>query len=72
MDLVVGTVQGDPGVPMKVSLTMMLPLEGVGKKEFNSVRYADGFCSWDVALIVMVMAVGWPNVESLCAVISPG
>ena len=40
-------------------------------KEFNSVRDTDGFCCRDVALIVTVMVVTWPNVEFLCAVISP-
>ena len=41
-------------------------------KEFNSVRDADGFCSWDVALIVTVIMIGWSNVESLGSVVSPG
>ena len=42
------------------------------KKELKSVRDADGFCSWNVALIVMVMMIGWSNVESLGSVGSPG
>ena len=42
------------------------------RKEFNCVRDADGFCFRNVALIVMVMMVGWSNVESLGSVGSPG
>ena len=42
------------------------------RKEVNSIRDADGFCSWDVALIVTVMMIGWSNVESLGSVVSPG
>ena len=42
------------------------------REEFNCVRDADGFCSRDVALIVMVMMVGWSNAESLGTMVSPG
>ena len=42
------------------------------RKEFNCVRDADGFSCRDAALIVMVMMVGWSNVESLGSVGSPG
>ena len=42
------------------------------RKEFNSVRDADGG-SKNVALIVTVMMIGWwPNVELLGSVVSPG
>ena len=42
------------------------------RKEFNCVRDADGFCSWNLALIVMVMMAGWSNAESLGSMGSPG
>ena len=41
-------------------------------KEFNCVRYADGFCCRDVTLIVTVLLVSWANIESFCTVGSPG
>ena len=41
------------------------------RKEFNSVKYTDGFCSWNAALIVTVMVIGWFNVEPLGSVVSP-
>ena len=44
----------------------------MGRKEFNSVRDADGFCSLNVALIVTVIMIGRSNVEPLGSVISPG
>ena len=42
------------------------------RKEFNSVRYTDGFCSRNVAMIVTVMMIGRSNVESLGSVVSLG
>ena len=39
------------------------------RKEFDSVRYADGFCSWNVALLVTIMVIGWSSVEPLGSVV---
>ena len=72
MDLGVGADLGDTGEPVIVCPTMMSPVGCVARKEFNSVRYTYGFCSWNVALIVMVMMIGWSNIESLGSVVSPG
>ena len=41
-------------------------------EKFNSVRYADGFCCRNVTLVVTVMLVGWPNIETIGTVGSPG
>ena len=45
---------------------------GVWCGKNSTVLEVDGFCCRDVALIVTVMVVGWSNVESFGAVVSPG
>ena len=41
-------------------------------KKFNSVRNADGFGCRNVTLVVTVMLVGWPNIETIGTVGRPG
>ena len=41
-------------------------------EKINSVRYADGFCCRNVTLLVTVMLVGRPNIESIGTMGAPG